>query len=227
MTALPPPFCPMKRGVVKRRGGGYNNRMNYSIRAYKAFGVAAYYGAIGFFWLLDRYYQADGIFTRIGYCYGVAFMVVAFLTSTGEQRIADIQAELNGGSDDTLVDKAWAVADQAVYWGSVLAAIYFVYNIRIWDAIVALGFPAWRLWLVLEIRRLKIKSGALRPSGLWKIAMICSAVVTLFLFFLFFLGIYGPYKDIGFGSFQIYPVFFIAGIVCTLACLIGNGANLE
>lgn len=199
--------------------------MNFSIRTYKAFGIAAYYGAIVFFWLVDRHYQTDGIFTTIGYCYGVAFMVTAFLASTGEQRIADIQAELDGGPGDTLVDKAWAVLDQVIYWGSILAAIYFICYVRIWDAIVALGFPAWRLWLVLEVRRLKIRSGALRPSGFWKIGMACSAAITLLLFFLLFLGVYGPYKDIGFGPFQIYPAFFITGVVCTMLCLIGTGAK--
>lgn len=198
----------------------------YSIRAYKAFGVAAYYGAIGFFWLLDRIYQADGIFTKVGYCYGVAFMVGAFLTSTGEQRIADIQAELGGG-DGTASDALWAAADQAVYWGSILAAVYFVYNIRIWDAIVSLGFPAWRLWLVLEIRRLKIKSGAITPSPYWKAGMAACATATGILLLLMFVAGYGPYKDIGFGPFQIYPAFFITGIVCTVLCLIGTGANFD
>jgi hypothetical protein len=201
--------------------------MNYSIRTYKTFGMAAYYGAIGFFWLVDRHYQTDGIFTKIGYCYGVAFMVAAFLVSTGEQRMADIQAELNGGPDDTLADKAWAVVDQAVYWSSILAAIYFVYHVRIWDAVVSLGFPAWRLWLVLEVRRLRIRSGELRPSVFWKRAMACSAAATFLVYLLIFFTGYGPYKDIGLGSFQLYPAFLIAGIVGTLLFLIGTGAKLD
>lgn len=210
-----------------QENSGDEQRDYISIRAFKLAGIVGYYGAFGFFWLADRHYQTGGIITNVGYCYGVAFMVAAFLASTGEQRMADIQAELDGGPDHTLADKIWAAGDQAAYWGAILAAIYFAYNIRIWDAIVSLGFPAWRLWLVLEIRRLKIRSGELRPSAFWKTAFFgCAAFTLLMLFLMFFTG-YGPYKDIGFGSFQIYPALFITGIVCILVSFIGTGAKLD
>jgi len=201
--------------------------MHFSIRAYKAFGMAAYYGAIGLFWLIDRHYQTDGIFTTVGYCYGLAFLVGAFIVSTGEQRLADIQAELNGGAGDNTADKLWGMVDRVVFWGSILAAVYFFRYSRFWDALASLGFPAWRLWLVAEIRRLKIKSGELRPSGLWKVALACSAAFTFLMLALMLFSGYGPYKNLGLGEFQLYPALFITGIVSSLLCFLGTGANLD
>jgi hypothetical protein len=199
--------------------------LHFSIRQYKLFGIATYYGFIGFFELMDRHYHTDGAIAIVGYCYGVAALVLSFVASTGEQTMAAIKAELHGPPPATLSELLWSWADGIAFWLAVIAGVYFFFRARIWDGLVSLGYPVWRLWLLLEMRRLRIKSGETKPSFFWKAALGASFALVLFSLLLMLTGGYGPYKDFGWGAVQLYPVIFIAAIVCCVLSLIGTAGE--
>lgn len=201
--------------------------MTGSLRFYKRLGIVLYYGAQLGFALADRFYQAGGLMTQMGRAYAAVFVLIVFGASTGEQQLPAIKAELYGAPTVTLPDMVWAGMERIIFWVSIAAAGYFFYKGQLWDALVALGFPAWKLWLRLEVRRLLIKSGEIRVPLLVRFLPLLLLNCALFFLILMAVSGGGPYRDLGWGPVQLYPVLFIAGTAGFLLALLAAGGKIK
>jgi hypothetical protein len=197
-----------------------------TLKQYKFLGIMGYYGFMLLFYLADIYYQTGGDLLIVGRCYAIFSIVIFFVLSTGEESLAAITAELNGPPPVTLADSMWKAAERTFFWGAFAFCAYFAYEERWWDAVCALGYPLWHAWLRLEMRRVNIHAGRLKPDIMWPVAMWISLASAVFgLFAMMLLG-YGPYRDLGWGPVQIYPLFLSGGLTCFIVAFVGNGSKI-
>jgi len=200
--------------------------MQLSMAGYKRLGAFLYYGALLAAAYLDKKYAMDGRISAIGRGYAVFFMVLVMLVSTGERKLAEIKAELDGGPALNFADAAWRSLDKVFFWFSLGASAWFVYKAAWWDALVYLGLPAWRGWLRLEARRLRIKGGEEKPSVFWRMLLFfCAAAFLISLALSYFAGL-GPVFPLFGDEFHVYPAGIILSLLGLIISLAGSGGKI-
>jgi len=188
--------------------------------------MVLYYGALIVFGLADKYYSTDGSLTVMGRAFAVVFVVIVFAVSTGAQRAEAIKTELGGAPITTLADFIWSRFEHVVFWGALGFAGYFLFKGRFWDGLVALGLPAWRGWLWLELRRLRVKSGEATSSGFWSVLLGFCAVSFLFALVRSYLFGMGPIFQLFGNEYHVYPAVIIASLAGIIFSLAGSGGDI-
>ncbi|MCX5786705.1 MAG: hypothetical protein NTX59_13570 [Elusimicrobia bacterium] len=201
------------------------HREHKGMAAYTRLGIVSYYAILVIFTFIEKIASTEGFFIGMGRILAVAVLVALFMFSTSESSVSDIEGTLNEGNGGGYTDWLWHRASLVLLLASLIATAYEFYRGNIWGGVLYLGYPAWKCWLMLELRRTRISHAMIRTWRGWRtVLMVCGTGAAIFAVLLFLTG-GGPYLPTTI-RIQIYPAGLIVCLLGVVFSVIAAGDDL-
>ena len=202
------------------------SREHKGMAAYTRLGIVSYYAVLAVFTIIEKFASTESFFIGMGRILAVAVLVALFMFSTSESSVSDIEGTLNDGDGGGYMDWLWHRASLVLLLASLIAAAYEFYYGFIWDGVFYLGYPAWKCWLMLELRRVRIAHAIIRTWRGWRtVLVICGIGAAIFAVLLFFTG-GGPYLSKAL-SIRAYPAGLIVCLFGVVFSVVAAGDDLR
>lgn len=173
-----------------------------------------FYSIIWFFSYLEKAWPggAEGVMLNGGRLLACVFAVIFFGAAAGGMSRAELLAQFSAPPDAPPADRAWALLQRVLLWGSCPAAAWSLSRGRVWEGLMLLALPAWALWIKIELRRLDLREGRLRPAGGWRILTGIAAAALAVSLALTVGGFSGPAVPVGATYYRLYPFIILISL---------------